>query len=82
MKVLKIAIEKQVLQAADLKGIFECKKPSEISRNISRLKDKKMLMPIQEGTRKYVIRFDNNFLLRGIIKLLGDKDFLPIKENV
>lgn len=81
-KVLKIAVEKQVIQATDLKGIFAGKKASEISRNIGRLKDKKMLMPKREGTRKYVIRFDNNFLLRGIIKLLGDKGFLPIKDEV
>jgi Fic family protein len=79
-KILRIAVEKQVMQAGDIKRIFEGKKPSEISRNIGRLKDKKMLMPIEEGTRKYVIRFDNNFLLRGIIKLLGDKGFLPIKD--
>lgn len=79
-KVLKTAVEKQVIQATDLKGIFAGKKASEISRNIGRLKDKKMLMPKREGTRKYVIRFDNNFLLRGIIKLLGDKGFLPIKD--
>jgi Fic family protein len=82
MKILKIAVEKQVMQAADIKSIFEGKKPSEISRNIGRLKDKKMLMPIEEGTRKYVMRFDSNFLLRGIIKLLGDKGFLPIKDKV
>jgi Fic family protein len=81
-KILKIAVEKQVMQAGDIKNLFEGKKPSEISRNISRLKEKKMLMPIEEGTRKYVIRFDNNFLLRGIIKLLGDKGFLPIKDEV
>lgn len=81
-KVLKIAVEKQVIQASNLKDIFEGKKASEISRNIGRLKDKKMLMPVEEGTRKYIIRFDNNFLLRGIIKLLGDKDFLPIKDEV
>jgi Fic family protein len=79
-KILKIAVEEQVMQAADLKVLFEGKKASEISRNIGRLKEKKILMSIKEGTRKYVIRFDNNFLLRGIIKLLGDKDFLPIKD--
>lgn len=81
-KILKVAVEKQVMQAADIKSIFEGKKASEISRNIARLKDKKMLMPVEERTRKYVIRFDNNFLLRGIIKLLGDKGFLPIKDEV
>ncbi len=81
-KVLKVAVEKQVIQASGLKDIFPGKKASEISRNIGRLKNKKMLMPLEEGTRKYIIRFDNNFLLRGIIKLLGDKGFLPIKDEV
>jgi Fic family protein len=81
-RVLKVAVEKQMIQASDIKDIFEGKKASEISRNIGRLKDKKMLMPMEEGARKYIIRFDNNFLLRGIIKLLGDKGFLPIKDEV
>jgi len=81
-KILKRAVEKQVLQASDLKDIFEGKQASEISRNIGRLREKKMLVPVKEGTRKYIIRFDNNFLLRGIIKLLGDKGFLPIKDEV
>ena len=42
--------------------------------------DKKMLIPEVEGGRKYVIRFDNNFLLRGIIKTLDSKGFLPVRD--
>lgn len=80
-KVLKKAVEKQIIQASDIKHFFNGKAASEISRNISRLKDKKMLMPTSEGARKYVIRFDNNFLLRGIIKMLGDKSFISIKDD-
>lgn len=80
-RIMKKAIEKKVLRASDLKDIFLDKEPSEISRNIGRLKDKKMLKPVTEGTRKYIIRFDNNFLLRGIIHQLGDKGFLPIKDD-
>ncbi len=79
-KILKKAVEKQIIQASDLKEIFEGKKSSEVSRNIGRLKDKKMLMPLEEGKRSYIIRFDNNFLLRGIMKLLGDQGFIPIKD--
>lgn len=79
--ILKIAIEKQVIQADDLKHIFEGKASSEISRQIKKLIDKKMLIPEEEGKRKYLIRFDNNFLLRGIIKKLGENGFLPLKED-
>lgn len=79
-KILKKAVEKQVIQSSDIKEFFAGKASSEISRNISRLKDKKMLMPVEEGARRYVIRFDNSFLLRGIIKMLGDKRFITIND--
>jgi Fic family protein len=81
-KILKIVIEKQVIQAADLKSIFPGKVDAEVSRQIRKLIDKNMLIPEKENGRKYVIRFDNNYLLRGIIKSLDDKGFLPIKERL
>lgn len=78
--ILRVAIEKQIIQADDLKRLFEGKANSEISRQIKRLIDKKMLIAEDEGKRKYILRFDNNYLLRGIIKHLGDKGFLPLKD--
>lgn len=79
-KILKCVVEKQAVQASDLADFFPGKLSSEISRQIKKLIDKKMIIPEDEGKRKYVIRFDNNFLLRGIIKILGEKGFLPIKD--
>jgi Fic family protein len=79
-KILNKAIELQVIQASDLKDIFSGKVSAEISRQIKKLIDKKMLVPEVEGGRKYVIRFDNNFLLRGVIKTLDIKGFLPVKD--
>lgn len=77
MKILKRVVDKQSIQAGDLKDIFKGKISAEISRQIRKLIDKKMLVPEKEGKRKYVIRFDNNYLLRGIIHSLGEKGFLP-----
>ena len=79
-KILNKAIEHQVIQASDLKEIFSGKVSAEISRQIKKLIDKKMLIPEVEGGRKYVIRFDNNFLLRGVIKTLDIKGFLPVRD--
>jgi Fic family protein len=81
-KVLKRTAEKQVIQAANIKDIFEGKVDAEVSRQIRKLIEKKMLIPEKEGTRKYVIRFDSNYLLRGIIKALGEKGFLPLSETI
>ena len=79
-KILKKAIDKQVIQAADVKEFFKGKMNAEVSRQIRKLIDKKMLVPESEGTRKYVIRFDNNYLLRGVIKSLGERGFLPVQD--
>jgi Fic family protein len=79
-RVLRRVIEQQVIQADDIKDIFKGKSSSEISRQIKRLIDKKMLHPEQEGGRKYHLRFDNNFLMRSVIMVLGEKGFLPVKD--
>jgi len=80
-KILKIAIEKQIFQAADLKEQISVKFATERSRILARLKEKKMLMPISENARKYAIRFDNNILLRAVIWSLSKADFLPKMDN-
>ena len=63
-----------------MKDLFEGKASSEISRQIKKLVDKKMLVPETDRARKYVMSFDNNYLLRGIIKSLGENNFLPIPD--
>lgn len=81
-KILKKVIDLQVIQAADVKEFFVGKADAEVSRQIKRLIDKKMISPEKDGTRKYVLRFDNSYLLRSIINSLGDKGFLPVRDEV
>ncbi|MEM9242861.1 MAG: Fic family protein [Pseudomonadota bacterium] len=78
--ILKKSIDVWVMKAGDLKEIFPQKQGSEISRQIKKLINKKMLIPEYDSPKKYLIRFDNNYLLRGVIKILGDKGFLPSDE--
>ena len=80
-KILKIAIEKKVIQASDLRVVFPNKLNAEISRNIRGLKDKQLLIPEKENGRKYIISFQNKILLRGIIRALDKNGFLPIKNE-
>ena len=81
-KILKKAVDIQVIQAADVKEFFAGKADSEVSRQIRKLIDKKMLSPEKEGARKYVLRFDNSYLLRSVMKSLGEKGFLSIRDEV
>jgi len=80
-KVLKRAVDLQVISAADVKSIFPGKVDSEVSRQIRKLIEQKMLIQEKEGGRKYVLRFDNSYLLRSIIQLLGNKGFLPVLDE-
>lgn len=80
-EILKIAAKIQLFQARDVKNLFPGKLPQEISRILRSLKEKKMIVAAgKQNARKYTLRFDNNYLLRGVIKMLGDKGFLPLKE--
>ncbi|WP_298144414.1 hypothetical protein [Flavobacterium sp.] len=81
-KILKKAVDVQVIQAADVKEFFGGKADAEVSRQIRKLIDKKMLVPEKEGTRKYVLKFDNSYLLRSVIKSLGEKGFLPVRDEI
>ncbi len=74
-KILRKVVDKKTIQSTDLKDIFPGKHSSEISRQIKRLIDKKMLE--KESPRFYGISFGDNYLLRAIIKVLGEKRFLP-----
>lgn len=80
-RILNVAIEKQVFQSADIKGLFPNKASAEVSRNLKRLKDKKLIMSEKEKSRKYLICFKNTILLRGIIRALDESNFLPIKNE-
>ena len=82
-EVLRKTVHLQVIQASDLKDIFAGKVSSEISRQIRKLIDKKLLVPEggNNGRRKYLIRFDNSYLLRSVVAMLGEKGFLPIREG-
>ncbi len=80
-KILKIAIHKQKFKAGDLTELFPGKHASEISRMLRLLKEKKMIVPDSPEARSYFISFHNNYLLRGVITMLGKNGFLPVKDR-
>lgn len=80
-RMLKIAAEKQEVQASDFRDIFPGRLPQEISRQIRRLREMKMLDPVKENARKYFLRFNNNFLLRGIMYAMDQEGLLPVRYD-
>lgn len=80
-KILIEVVNKMEIEQKDIKHLFPWKVPQEISRRIRILKDKWMIKPLKENSRKYTISFTNNYLLRSIIKILRDKWFDSIIDN-
>jgi len=80
-RILKKAADLQIIKNEDLKEVLTDKSTSQISREIKKLVDKKMLIPEEAGARRYILRFENNFLLRGVMHILDQNGFLPIKDN-
>lgn len=62
------------------KNVLKNKSTQQISNILKGLVDRKMLMPFNDAPRKYFLRFDNNYLLRGIMQVLKEKDFLPLSD--
>lgn len=75
--VLKLAIRNQRFEALDIKYLFPNKIPAHVSRFIGGMKKKKMISAESRNGRKYLINFDDNYLIRGVIEMLGKNGFLP-----
>jgi Fic family protein len=82
--ILKIAIkndEEQTFQAHDLRSLFPNESSLYLSRQVKRLRDKKMIQRETKNSRKYLIDFGNSYILRGVMKRLDICGFLPLKNE-
>lgn len=69
------------IRAGHLEKLLGVKSSVQRSRIISRLLEKQMLKPIEEGGRIYTISFFGNYLFREVTQLLIEKDFVPESLN-
>lgn len=82
-KILNVAIDKKEgFKNADLKKVFPARIPADISRLIRSLKNKNMIEALPNQSRIYSLVFDNNFLIRSVLRELNREGFLPNNENV
>jgi len=78
-RILKLAFEqKGSIKAGDLVQVNpEWSKPAQRTYQINKLLNRRLLVPVQDGVREYVVMFANNYLLRGIIQSLRYEGFIP-----
>lgn len=75
--IIDIAIDKQVFQAADVRLFFPLKHPTEISKMLKWLRDKEMIIGLDENARKYTINLENKYLVKLIVGKLERAGFIP-----
>lgn len=73
--------DEMAVKSGDLEKVIGEVSPEHRSRIIRGLRDKGMLFPLKPGGRVYTIGFMNNYLLRGIIKVLEEQGFVPASLN-
>jgi Fic family protein len=81
--ILRIAASKSAFQVKDVQHLFGVTASDRVkaSRAVQKLRAEGFVM-VQPGTKqKYVLRFSNNYLLRGVIVQLDAYDLLPISPN-
>jgi Fic family protein len=81
--ILRIAASKSAFQVKDVQHLFGVTPSDRVkaSRAVQKLRAEGFVM-VQPGTKqKYVLRFSNNYLLRGVIIQLDAYNLLPISPN-
>lgn len=73
--------KKMTIKSSDLIKMIGKESPVQRSRILRRLKEKNMLITLEDKGRVYTIGFANNYLLRGMIHILEKNDFIPLSLN-
>ena len=75
-----LTLEKQVFQAADIRIYFPAKHPSEISKMLKWLKEKDMLVNMEDNSRKYALNLENKHLVKVLVSKFDKKGYLPFEK--
>ncbi|HEU4365402.1 MAG TPA: Fic family protein [Candidatus Krumholzibacteria bacterium] len=76
--ILKVAIGRPVFRSSDIKHIIQA--PVARSRQINRLLDAGLVQQVEEGARRYRMRYMNSVLLRGVVFSLMNEGFIGVDE--
>ncbi len=81
--ILRISTEQSPFQVSDIRHLFGQSASNRVSasRVVAKLRNERFIMVHPNYKQKYVLRFSNNYLLRGVIQQLDALELLPVKAN-
>lgn len=80
-QILLLAAAKDSIKASDVKTVLPQLSEAQISYQIRKLVERKMLNPLREGARQYTVGFSHSYLMRGVILALSKEGFIPEALN-
>jgi Fic family protein len=75
-KILMLVASRETTKAKDIEVFQTGLTASQKTYQIRQLVERKMLVPITENSRKYVIGFGNSYLVRGVIRALDNEGYI------
>lgn len=79
--VLLTVMKLKTAKSADLAPSLPALSDAQRTYQLRKLVDRKMLQPIHGGARQYSLSFTSSYLLRGVVKALGEQGFIPPSLN-
>lgn len=76
-QILSLAARKGSIKAGDVKAMLPKLSDAQLTYQIRKLVERRMLNPVREGARQYTIGFSHSFLIRGVIRALSIEGFIP-----
>jgi hypothetical protein len=82
-EILRIATSKSPFQVKDIQPLFGPTSSDRVaaSRAVTQLRKQGFIMVHPDFKQRYVLRFSNNYLLRGVIQQLDKFDLLPLRPD-
>lgn len=78
--ILLIAIDNPIFQASDIEPVTSGQLPAQRSRVLRKMRENKLIEPMSKNGRKYVIKFSNSLLTRGLIYALAEEGFIDLSN--
>jgi len=75
--ILKMGIEEQSFKSSDVEAVLPKLTPRQRTSAVAKLKSNGMIRPLKENGREYYVAFNNNYLMRSLIQMLEQEDFIP-----
>jgi Fic family protein len=75
--VLTMGLQKQRFKAADIHKVVANLTARQCTNLVAKMKINNLIVPIKQNARKYVVSFENKYLMRSLVQRLEEEKFIP-----